>query len=103
MGALALECDFKKSKLSEEEKKMKRESYWREQFYPKFKKAEKLCKGEWFFDHITIIDFCIYEDYMLFSKIYPEMEKFDKIRNVYENVAKLEKIKNYESSSRAIK
>lgn len=55
-----------------------------------------MCKGPWFFDHITVIDFCIYEDFLLFSYLYPEMKSFKKIREVYENMAKLPAIKNYE-------
>jgi hypothetical protein len=49
----------------------------------------------WFFDHLTIIDFFIYEDYMLFSKIYPEMKNFEKIKGIYENVANLPAVKKY--------
>lgn len=95
MGALSLECDLKKYKLTEEEKKLKRQVYWKEQFYPKFKKAEEICKSPWFFDHITYIDFCIYEDYILFSKIYPEMKTFKKLREIHENVSNLPAVKNY--------
>jgi len=40
---------------------------------------------------------------MLFSMIYPEMKNFNKIRKVFENVGNLDAVKNYETSSRAIK
>lgn len=40
---------------------------------------------------------------MLFSKIYPEMKNFKKIREVYENVANLPAVRNYENSKNALK
>lgn len=62
-----------------------------------------MIKGPWVFDHITIVDFLLYEDYKLFSLIYPEMKNFTKIRDVYQNVSNLPAISEYENSLKAIK
>ena len=51
--------------------------------------------GPWFFNHITWIDFFIYEDYLLFSIIYPEMKNFKKLKGIFENVGGLPAVKNY--------
>lgn len=50
-----------------------------------------------------MIDFFLYEDYMLFSKIYPGIKDFVKLREVYQNVANLPAIKAYENGPKAIK
>ncbi len=62
-----------------------------------------MCKSPWFFDHISMIDFFLYEDYMLFSQIYPEVEDFIKLKQVYQNVANLPAIKAYENGPKVIK
>lgn len=91
--------------LSPEDAEKEKIELWNTHIREKLKFLETYDKiGEWFLGYLTVCDFFIYEMVSYFTLFFPNsMNKCVNLKRIAAQIGKLEKVKSYEESDRAIK